>query len=1082
MDRARRNRFQRLCPRAVSFLPRTAALLLAVLAAAPARGQLGEAIPGPAYYVAVDAFYMGEYRDAERALRRETQRGVHSVQGRWIDSICYHAMLGEVLYQQGRNAEALAEFDQACQLLSAYPNWLLRLKPEPMRASANVARRQPPWGQSQRQLTPGDAPRMMQIAMGRLDNSQALTQGGVVMQPQYWRINAAEVVRTSALAMRRCAELLGPLAPYDPVCRELADVFGRGNLAPANHWTSAWVDLQRGLAQASLGKFDEADTLLGRAAIADGQFDHPLTCVALLEQGRLAMLRGDSRRAAQLLAEAGFSAYYYENWDALTESVWLGWLNHVTTGGAGVYPPLETVAAWAQTNRLQHTAVKLRLAEAESFLWLGQLPQATALLADTSRRLGDMRTGLAGIHQLYLQANVHLMQGQVGPGGDVLGQALAAQAAASLRNFQIVRAGQMYDSGGLSPRVAVDAYARLLADPTPAEWAYQPLDVMAVIALEPRRRVRPLVPRGPGAQGRAAGVGSGRGGQAPPLPDLVAARRPARGAPHDSRSTGQRTFARRRAATAATADKFSRLSRPGRGGREVVRRAPRQHGPGQGRRRCQTAGQSLRRLGQERRRARAPADAAGTAARGNVARVPAAAKDHRTAKGPRQGRGARGVSRRRGRPLWLSDHRQRCPRLATGRRAAVADHAGRLPPRLGQLQRQSGTVARGFEERSLARRGRQNVRGDLRRRPVGPGENQVARDRAGRCAVVFAVRGVGAGRGCAGEGVGRSCADPLWSDGRAGGRRLREPSAPRSTPASSPINLPQDEDTGGGEEAVQELEQVVAGPVRLPMPLPEPGYLVAALLDELIVLDEVEPARDAGYGWSPLQRSKGAADDTLAKWFALPYGGPERIVLTGFPTAAEQGLKGSRRSSARGGASQPGSEIFQSVCGLMANGARTILLTRWRTGGRTNFDLVREFVQELPHSSATDAWQRACVLAREAPLDTAREPRLKRPDDAAEMPTADHPFFWAGYLLVDSSPRLADDEESDKDEMVADGQPAPAGAAKDAKAKLPLPPPAKPASAPAAQPTASEDNGTPALDASKDTGTGAAKENTADEE
>ena len=30
-------------------------------------------------------------------------------------------------------------------------------------------------------------------------------------------------------------------------------------------------------------------------------------------------------------------------------------------------------------------------------------------------------------------------------------------------------------------------------------------------------------------------------------------------------------------------------------------------------------------------------------------------------------------------------------------------------------------------------------------------------------------------------------------------------------------------------------------------------------------------------------------------WFGLPYGGPQRIVLTGFATAAEQGLKGSRR-------------------------------------------------------------------------------------------------------------------------------------------------------------------------------------------
>jgi hypothetical protein len=30
---------------------------------------------------------------------------------------------------------------------------------------------------------------------------------------------------------------------------------------------------------------------------------------------------------------------------------------------------------------------------------------------------------------------------------------------------------------------------------------------------------------------------------------------------------------------------------------------------------------------------------------------------------------------------------------------------------------------------------------------------------------------------------------------------------------------------------------------------------------------------------------------------------------------------------------------------------------------------------------------------------------LKRSDEQVEMPTADHPFFWAGYLLVDTGPR-----------------------------------------------------------------------------
>jgi hypothetical protein len=103
----------------------------------------------------------------------------------------------------------------------------------------------------------------------------------------------------------------------------------------------------------------------------------------------------------------------------------------------------------------------------------------------------------------------------------------------------------------------------------------------------------------------------------------------------------------------------------------------------------------------------------------------------------------------------------------------------------------------------------------------------------------------------------------------------------------------------------------------------------------------------------------------------------------------------------------------------MADGARTIVLTRWRTGGRTNFDLVREFMRELPTAPATEAWQRACLLARESPLEASREPRLKRSDETGELPTADHPFFWAGYLLVDTSPRAGSNEAAEVEEAEA---------------------------------------------------------------
>jgi hypothetical protein len=244
--------------------------------------------------------------------------------------------------------------------------------------------------------------------------------------------------------------------------------------------------------------------------------------------------------------------------------------------------------------------------------------------------------------------------------------------------------------------------------------------------------------------------------------------------------------------------------------------------------------------------------------------------------------------------------------------------------------------------------------------------------------------------------------------------------------------LNQDQAITGGQDLLAELDKVVSGPLRLTVPLPTPGYLLAPLLDSLIVLDDVSMERAPVAGWAPLPRSPAGGADTLEAWMALPFGGPQRVVVTSFITDAEQGLKATRRANA----GAPGSEVFQTVCRFMANGARTILLTRWRTSGRTNFDLVREFAQEWPRETAADAWRRAVVLTREAPLDISREPRLKRSDDKTELPTADHPFFWAGYLLVDTGTRPGHDSEP--------AAPDPGASGSQQKATPTLPPPGTP--------------------------------------
>jgi CHAT domain-containing protein len=98
---------------------------------------------------------------------------------------------------------------------------------------------------------------------------------------------------------------------------------------------------------------------------------------------------------------------------------------------------------------------------------------------------------------------------------------------------------------------------------------------------------------------------------------------------------------------------------------------------------------------------------------------------------------------------------------------------------------------------------------------------------------------------------------------------------------------------------------------------------------------------------------------------------------------------------------QAGNEMFLTVCGLMSTGARTILLSRWRVGGESSYELTRQFIQELPFAAAADAWQRSVQLIMESPVDFDHEPRVRK-TPSGEAITAHHPFFWAGYMLVDT--------------------------------------------------------------------------------
>lgn len=1014
------------------------ATMLALLAVPAARAQLGDEIPHASYYAAVQSVYSGEYLTAARELNHETKRGIHTTQTRWIDSICYYTMLGEVLYHQGRNADALNQFDQACQLLLAYPNWLLQVRfQHNPRVDSNRVRRVPPWGRSQRTFVIGQFQGTEQVLVGDLNANDTLQRGGVFRTPMLWRINVVEVMRMSALAIRRRNEILGPLAAQDSINKQLSAALSAGNLAPANHWSGAWIDLLRGLAQAGAGKLDEADMLIGRSLVLDGQFDHPLTGVGLLEQGKVAVIRGDTRRAAQLFAEAGYSAYYFEDWDVLTESVLNGWLNHLANGAAGVYPPLDPVANWAQANRLYHIATKLRLAQAESLLWLGDLGGGAALVDDAGRRIGEMRAGLPGVHLIYLQAAVQILHGRLDVGGEALARALTAQAAASLRNFQILRTNAMFDSRAASARVALELYTALLSDPSPADWSRNPADGMAVVgtshspafdrwflaALE-RKDASLALEIAERAKRRRYLATQPFGGRLLALRTLLEA--PEADLSNDGLVQRQQLFAAfpdYRALAQAGQQIYAQL----RGGPVLAANA--------------ADAKPLTALYDQW--GRNASQRQNLLAQLAVRRIPSALDFPPMRKAPELQ-----ATLRDGEALVVfhSVGESQYGFLVTTSNISMwqLPEARRLRNGLGSFLRELGNYGpnRDMSVEEIKNDSWRKIAKDA----YGAIFNDARIDISKITSLVIVPDGL----------LWNLPFEALIPTGGKSDKPLIDllpirygPTAALAISRLRPLQRPQH--TGilagdmkfAGEPAdrdklLQELAGAVVGALVLPETMQPPARLVAPVLDGLIVLDDVatDAIADASYLFPRSRSNKEKAN----AWVALPFGGPERVVVTGFKTEAQQGLKTTRReasrtSAARKSSAVAGDEIFQSLCNMMAGGARTVLLTRWRTDGRTNFDLVREFAKESAEAPAAEAWQRACLLARENPIDLTHEPRVKRSDDTGDPPKADHPFFWAGYLLVDTGPRAEQPENAEA--------PKPDAPKPDAPKEKPLPPPGK---------------------------------------
>jgi tetratricopeptide (TPR) repeat protein len=977
--------------------------------ASSAQAQLGErGIPSRLYHDAFLPFYEGEYTLALKRFEAEGRGCIKVGSTRWIDSICYETMVGECYYEMGMFNDALEHYSRALKLYLASPNWMVQvqfpatIRPSNKRVAIPWAAR-PPMGKF------GHYPETLLIAQSYIGLAPKAIGGGFMPKGELYSIEVQEIVRCTALAIRRRAALLGPMGSQDPLNEELLKALVRRPGQP-NHWSEAWIDLQLGLAYMAAGRDGQAIPLLQRATLAAGEYEHPLSSTAHVELGRLAMLRGDHAAASQHFEEATYTAAFYPDPGVLEEAFRYGLTAHFLANRKGMFPPLASTPAFpygaathfAKLNKLRQLQASLLLLAAENQAVLGQTAVAAKLVDEAQGTMlrRDMARRRMGARRNFVGALVLFQQGKMAEGEAALTAAMSYMRTGSFWLYHMTLVDGTFAGGGAAlARKAMDLYQEVLRDPRPSDWIVDPMEAMAVLTTP---HPLPFEHWFEGALARKDHEAA-----------LEISDRAKRHRFFLSQDMGGRIEALRWVLEGPMEmlDQQTQLQR-----QDLLTRYP---GYDQLRRQALAVRQSL-------------------------AALPLAPEDPEKLKQQAQGL----------QQLAAVAYRQEMILREMAVRREPATMA--FPPARSGAEIQKALPGNHFLLVFFATsRGYYAI--FLNNEKYGHWQVSATPATIARQTAAL-LRGIG-NRAANIELPLKDLGDPTWKETAnkvlemllANSRvelkkldelvivpdgalwylpfealqvevqgklsplisRFRMRYAPTASLAFGPPGwshrnvpntlvvlgktFPKQEDEVV-QAAFKDLSKALPGCVALKPPAPTPSAVYAKLLTRAIVLDEMHLNTKAGpFGWTPLSSERNKPGGTLADWMALPFGGPDELILPGFHSPAEEAL-----AAEKTGRAVTGNEMFLSMCGLMGSGARTVLVSRWRSGGQTSFDLVREFTQELPHTSPAEAWQRAVLLLVRSPLNLEAEPRIKRAP-ADEPMRANHPFFWAGYMLLDSA-------------------------------------------------------------------------------
>lgn len=285
-----------------SSLARILAISLLIPMASPSSAvQLPNqpAIPNLEYYRSYEFLKDGKTDEADAGFRTALRPFNLPMEQRGFESIPSIVMLGETYYHQGHSSKALEYYESALTLLARSSGWVRYVEPILPATKAEGPSRGIAWAQSDRKTQPGLITNRWQYTVVPNGIPFHGPTGETALPGARSTVDAMEILRTSAIALRRRWQLLGRYGGTSKLNREVEESLASnlGKLDPS-------IQLGHRLCQsfASLAEKDPDKLLLEIQSTTSlpGDVDCSLTPLALMVQGELAAKLGDWPAASRL--------------------------------------------------------------------------------------------------------------------------------------------------------------------------------------------------------------------------------------------------------------------------------------------------------------------------------------------------------------------------------------------------------------------------------------------------------------------------------------------------------------------------------------------------------------------------------------------------------------------------------------------------------------------------------------------------------------------------------------------------------------------------------------------------------------